>query len=326
MSNTVTAARIHQYGGPEVMQLEQVTLGDPGPGQALVRNTAIALNFYDVSERSGLYPVDLPATLGCESAGVVEAIGEDVHDIKVGDRVAVMSGPGNYAQAMIADAGQLVVLPENIDDKVAAAAMTKAMTAEFLLERCFRVRRGQTILFHAAAGGVGLVACQWAQALGVRTIGTVSTSAKAELARQNGCDVPLILGQDNLVERVLEETKGAGVPVVYDSVGKDTFEDSLDCLARLGTLVSFGQSSGDPPPFPLRLLAQHGSAFITRPGLHDYTATRQELLSSADRALTMITSGKIKITIGQTFRLAEIVEAHQALEGRRTVGSTVIIP
>jgi len=326
MSNTVTAVRVHHYGGPEVMQLEQVALGDPGPGQALVRNTAIALNFYDVYERTGLYPVDLPAPLGCESAGVVEAIGEDVHDIKVGDRVAVLAGPGNYAQAMIADAGQLVVLPEGMDDKVAAAAMTKAMTVEYLLERCFKVRRGQTILFHAAAGGVGLIACQWAQALGARIIGTVSTTVKAELARQNGCDVPLILGQDNLVERVMEETKGAGVPVVYDSIGKDTFEDSLDCLARLGMLVSFGQSSGEPPPFQPRLLAQHGSAFITRPGMHDYTATRQELVSSADRALSMITSGKIRITIGQTFRLADIVEAHEALERRRTVGSTVIIP
>ena len=326
MSNTTTAVRVHQYGGPEMMVLEQVSLADPGPGQARVRNTAIALNFYDVYERTGQYPVDLPAPLGCESVGVVEAIGDDVHDIKVGDRVAVVGGPGNYAQAMIADAGQLVVLPEGIDDKVAAAAMIKAMTVEYLLERCFKVRRGQTILFHAAAGGVGLIACQWAQALGARTIGTVSTSAKAELAKQNGCDVPLVLGLDNVVERVMEETKGAGVPVVYDSVGKDTFEDSLDCLARLGTLVSFGQASGEPPPFQPHLLAQHGSAFITRPHMRDYTATRQELVSSADRALSMISSGKVKITIGQTYRLAEIVEAHQALEGRRTVGSTVIIP
>jgi NADPH2:quinone reductase len=326
MTNTVTAARIHEHGGPEVFRLEQVSLPNPGKGQALVRNTAIALNFYDVYERTGLYPIELPATLGCESIGVVEAVGEDVHDIAVGNRVAVLGGPGNYAQAMIADAAQLVVLPEGLDDRIAAAAMTKAMTVEYLLERCFKVRRGQTILFHAAAGGVGLIACQWARALGARTIGTVSTAAKAELARENGCDVPLILGQDNLVERVREETNGAGVPVVYDSIGKDTFEDSMDCLARLGTLVSFGQSSGEPEPFRPRLLAQHGSAFITRPGMHDYTATRQELISCADRAMSMITSGKVRITIGQTFALADIADAHRALEGRKTVGSSVILP
>ncbi len=324
--NTITAARIHEHDGPEVLKLEQVTLPDPGPGQALVRNTAIALNFYDVYERTGLYPIELPATLGSESVGAVEAVGADVKDIAVGQRVAVLGGPGNYAQAMIADAGQLVVLPEGIDDRVAAAAMTKAMTVEYLLERCFKVRRGQTILFHAAAGGVGLIACQWAKALGVRTIGTVSTSAKAELARKNGCDLPLILGEDDIVARVREETKGKGVPVVYDSIGKDTFEMSLDCLARLGTLVSFGQSSGEPEPFQPRVLAQHGSIFITRPGMHDYTATRQELVACAKRALSMITSAKVSITIGQTFPLSEIADAHRALEGRRTVGSTVILP
>ncbi|MBN33766.1 MAG: hypothetical protein CMM46_03965 [Rhodospirillaceae bacterium] len=326
MSTGTTAVRVHEHGGPEVMRIEEVSLPDPGPDEALVRNTAIALNFYDVYERTGLYPVALPMTPGSESVGVVEAVGEDVRDLDVGDRVAVLTGPGNYAQAMIAPASHLVPLPTGIDDRTAAAAMTKAMTVEYLLERCFQVRRGQTILFLSAAGGVGLIACQWARALGVRMIGTVSTEAKADLARQHGCDVVLILGRDNIVDRVREETGGHGVPVVYDSVGKDTFDDSMDCLARCGTMVSFGQSSGEPPAFQTRMLAQHGSAFITRPGMHDYTATRQELLASADRALSMITSGKVKITIGQTFRLDQTAEAHAALEGRRTVGSTVLIP
>jgi len=326
MTGSVTAVRIHEYGGPEVLKLEQVDLPPLEPGEARVRNTAIGLNFYDIYERIGLYPITLPTTPGCESAGVVEAIGDDVSDIAVGDRVAVLTGPGNYAEAMNVDAAQLVKLPDGIDEKTAAACATKIMTVEFLLERCFPVRRGQTILFHAAAGGVGLIACQWAKALGARVIGTVSTEDKAALAKKNGCDVPLILGQDDLVARVKEETKGQGVPVVYDSVGKDTFEQSLDCLARRGTMVSFGQSSGQPDPFRPLLLAQKGSIFITRPGMWDYTATRQELLASADRAFSMITSGKVKITIGQTFRLAEIAEAQTALEGRRTVGSTVIIP
>jgi len=326
MANTITAARIHQHGGPEVIQLEQIALPDPGPGEALVRNTAIALNYYDVYERTGLYPIDLPATLGCESAGVIEAVGSGVTDLRVGDRVAVLAGPGNYAQAMIAPASALVPLPDDIDEKTAAAVMTKAMTVEYLLERCFKVRRGQTILFHAAAGGVGLLACQWARALGVTTIGTVSTPEKAALAADAGCDLPVVLGQEDFVEVVKRETKGKGVPVVYDSIGKDSFHQSLDCLARRGTMVSFGQSSGEPEPFQPRLLARHGSIYITRPGMGDYTATRQELLSSAERVFAMLAGGKLSVTIGQSFPLAEVAEAHRALEGRRTMGSTVILP
>ena len=325
-ANTITAARIHQHGGPEAIVLEQVALPDPGPGQALVRNTAIALNFYDVYERTGLYAIDLPATLGCESAGIVEAVGPDAGDIRVGDRVAVLAGPGNYAQAMIAPVSALVPLPAGVDEKTAAALMTKAMTVEYLLERCFRVRRGQTILFHAAAGGVGLLACQWARALGVTTIGTVSTRQKAELAAQAGCDRPVVMGEEDFVEVVRRETRGNGVPVVYDSIGKDTFHGSLACLARRGTMVSFGQSSGEPEPFQPRLLARHGSAYITRPGMGDYTATRQELLASAERVFSMLAGGKLSVTIGQTFPLTEIAGAHRALEGRATVGSTVILP
>ncbi|MBT6509038.1 MAG: quinone oxidoreductase, partial [Rhodospirillaceae bacterium] len=208
----------------------------------------------------------------------------------------------------------------------AAACMTKAMTVEYLLERCFQIRRGQTILFHAAAGGVGLIACQWATTLGARVIGTVSTQAKADLARQNGCDVPVIMAQEDLVERVRQETGGKGVPVVYDSIGKDSFDASLDCLARRGTMVSFGQSSGEPEPFRPLLLAQKGSIYITRPGMWDYAATRGELLASAERVFSMIASGKVKITIGQTFGLDETAAAHDALENRQTVGSTVILP
>jgi NADPH:quinone reductase len=325
-ANTITAARIHEHGGPEVFRLEQVVLPDPGPGEVLVRNTAIALNFYDVYERTGLYPIDLPATLGCESAGVIEAVGPEVADLRVGDRVAVLAGPGNYAQAMIAPASALVPLPAEVDEKTAAAAMTKAMTVEYLLERCFRVRRGQTILFHAAAGGVGLLACQWARALGVRTIGTVSTGEKAERAAAAGCDVPVVFGQEDVAEVVRRETRGKGVPVVYDSIGKDSFQLSLACLARRGTLVSFGQSSGEPEPFQPRLLARHGSIYITRPGMGDYTATRQELLSSAERVFAMLAGGKLVVSIGQTFALEDIAEAHRALEGRATVGSTVILP
>lgn len=326
MNNTITAARIHEHGGPEVIALEQIALPDPGPGEARVRNTAIALNFYDVYERTGLYPIDLPATLGCESAGVVEAVGPQAGDIKVGDRVAVLSGPGNYAEAMIAPVASLVPLPVGIDEKIAAAAMTKAMTVEFLLERCFKVRRGQTILFHAAAGGVGLLACQWARALGVTTIGTVSTREKARLAQEAGCDLAVVTSEEDFVDAVARETKGKGVPVVYDSIGKDTFEGSLKCLARRGTMVSFGQSSGEPDPFRPRLLARHGSIYITRPGMGDYTATRQELLSSAGRVFAMLESGKLSVTIGQTFPLADIAEAHRALEGRATTGSTIILP
>lgn len=326
MSATTRAVRLARCGGPEVLEFADVALDPPGAGEVRVRNTAIALNFYDIYERRGLYPVDLPVTPGSESAGVVEALGAGVGHLVEGDRVAVLTGPGNCAGAMNADASRVVRLPEEIDETVAAAMMTKAMTVECLLERCVPVRRGQTIVFHAAAGGVGLIACQWARALGARVIGTVSTDAKARLARMNGCHVPVIWGKDSLEDVVRAETGGEGVPVVFDSIGRTTFESSLACLARRGTLVSFGQSSGEPEPFRVLLLAARGSIFVTRPILDDYTATRLELEASARRVFDMVGTGKVKVTIGQTFELADIAKAHELMEERRTTGSTVLIP
>ncbi|MCY4608879.1 MAG: quinone oxidoreductase [bacterium] len=326
MSATTRAVRLTRCGGPEVLELADTVLDPPGAGEVRVRNTAIALNFYDIYERRGLYPIDLPVTPGSESAGVVEALGAGVQHLAVGDRVVVLSGPGNCAEAMNADASRVVRLPGDIDETVAAAMMTKAMTVEYLLERCVPVRRGQTVVFHAAAGGVGLIACQWARALGARVIGTVSSDAKARLARMNGCHVPVIWGQDTLEDVVRTETGGKGVPVVFDSIGRTSFETSLACLARRGTLVSFGQSSGEPEPFRMLLLAATGSIFMTRPTLDDYTATRLELEASARRVFDMVGTGKLKVTIGQTFDLADIAKAHELMESRHTTGSTVLVP
>jgi len=326
VSATTRAVRLTRCGGPEVLELADTVLDPPGAGEVRVRNTAIALNFYDIYERRGLYPIDLPVTPGSESAGVVEALGAGVQHLAVGDRVVVLSGPGNCAEAMNADASRVVRLPGDIDETVAAAMMTKAMTVEYLLERCVPVRRGQTVVFHAAAGGVGLIACQWARALGARVIGTVSSDAKARLARMNGCHVPVIWGQDTLEDVVRTETGGKGVPVVFDSIGRTSFETSLACLARRGTLVSFGQSSGEPEPFRMLLLAATGSIFMTRPTLDDYTATRLELEASARRVFDMVGTGKLKVTIGQTFDLADIAKAHELMESRHTTGSTVLVP
>ncbi len=326
MSATTRAVRLTRCGGPEVLELADTVLDPPGAGEVRVRNTAIALNFYDIYERRGLYPIDLPVTPGSESAGVVEALGAGVQHLAVGDRVVVLSGPGNCAEAMNADASRVVRLPGDMDETVAAAMMTKAMTVEYLLERCVPVRRGQTVVFHAAAGGVGLIACQWARALGARVIGTVSSDAKARLARMNGCHVPVIWGQDTLEDVVRTETGGKGVPVVFDSIGRTSFETSLACLARRGTLVSFGQSSGEPEPFRMLLLAATGSIFMTRPTLDDYTATRLELEASARRVFDMVGTGKLKVTIGQTFDLADIAKAHELMESRHTTGSTVLVP
>ena len=285
MTTITRAVRLARCGGPEVLELAETVLDPPGPGEVRVRNTAIALNFYDIYERSGLYPLDLPATPGSESAGVVEALGAGVQHLEVGDRVAVLTGPGNCAEAMNADASRVVRLPGDMEETVAAAMMTKAMTVEYLLERCHPVRRGQPIVFHAAAGGVGLIACQWARALGAQVIGTVSSDAKARLARMNGCQRPVIWGEETPEDVVAAETGGRGVPVVFDSIGRTTFESSLACLARCGTLVSFGQSSGEPDPFRMLLLAAKGSIFITRPVLDDYTATRLETRSQRPACL-----------------------------------------
>jgi NADPH:quinone reductase len=324
----VGMVRVHEVGGPEVLRFEQVEVGEPGPGQARLRQTAVGLNFIDVYFRTGLYPAPgLPFTPGLEGAGVVEAIGEGVTEVAVGDRVAYAAPPiGAYAEARLMQADRLVRLPDAIGDQQAAAMMLKGMTAHYLLRRTFPVKAGQTILFHAAAGGVGLIACQWAKHLGARVIGTVGSEAKAQLARAHGCDVPIRYDREDVVARVRELTGGKGVPVVYDSVGKDTFEQSLDCLAPRGMLVAFGQSSGNIPPLNLGILSQKGSLYVTRPTLMTYTAARDDLLASAKELFDVVQSGAVKIEINQTFALREAAQAHRALEGRKTTGSTILLP
>lgn len=320
--------RMHEVGGPEVMRYEQVEVGAPGPGQARIRQTAVGLNFIDVYFRTGLYPAPaLPFTPGLEGAGVVEAVGEGVTDLAVGQRVAYAAPPiGAYAEVRLHQADRLVVLPDGISDEQAAAMMLKGMTAHYLLRRTFRVEPGQTILFHAAAGGVGTIACQWAKHLGATVIGTVGSEEKAALARAHGCDHPIRYDKEDLVARVRELTGGKGVPVVYDSVGQSTFDKSLDCLAPLGMLVSFGQSSGSIPPVNLGILSQKGSLYVTRPTLMTYTAARGDLVAAASELFEVVQSGAVTINVNQRFPLREAAAAHRALEGRQTTGSTVLQP
>jgi NADPH2:quinone reductase len=322
------AIRVHEVGGPEVMRYEQVEVGAPGPGQVRIRQTAVGLNFIDVYFRTGLYPAPaLPFTPGLEGAGVVDATGDGVSEFAVGQRVAYAAPPmGSYAEARLHQADRLVAVPEAISDEQAAAMMLKGMTAHYLLRRTFRVERGQTILFHAAAGGVGLIACQWAKHLGATVIGTVGSEEKAELARAHGCDHPIRYDQEDLVARVRELTGGKGVPVVYDSVGQSTFEKSLDCLAPLGMLVSFGQSSGAIPPVNLGILSQKGSLYVTRPTLMTYTAARSDLVAAAKELFEVVASGAVRIEVNQRFPLREAAAAHRALEGRKTTGSTILQP
>ncbi len=320
------AVRIHRTGGPEVLTLETVDAGQPGAGEVLVRQTAIGLNFIDTYQRSGLYPLALPATLGMEAAGVVEALGSGVADFGVGDRVAYPMTAGAYAGERIMPADRLVRIPDGVSDEIAAAMMLKGMTVEYLLMRTFPVQEGQTILFHAAAGGVGLIACQWARALGVRVIGTVSTGEKAALASAHGCDHPIVTSSEDIAERVMDITGGKGVPVVYDSIGRDTFDASLAVLAPRGTLVSFGQSSGPVESFNPARLAAGGSLYYTRPGLANYIASREDLDLSAERLFSMVGSGKVQIEINQRYALDDVERAHRDLEGRRTTGSTVLLP
>ena len=317
--------RIHKPGGPEVLKLEEVKLANPKAGEVRLRQTAIGLNFIDTYHRSGLYPLSMPVTLGTEAAGIVEAVGRGVTDVKEGDRVAYAGVAGAYADARNIAADRLVKLPRWISDQQAAAMMLKGMTAEYLIRRTYRVRKGETVVFHAAAGGVGLIACQWLKQLGVSVIGTVGSDAKAKLAKRHGCRYPVLYKRQNLAKRVKEITKGAGVPVVYDSVGASTFEQSLDCLAPRGMLVSFGNASGPVPPFEPGILAAKGSLYFTRPSLAAYTASREDLLKSA-RALFGAVKKGVKIRVDQTYKLKDIVKAHKALEGRRTTGSTVLIP
>ena len=322
------AIRIHRHGGPEVMSWEDYDPGAPGDGELRVRHTAVGLNFIDVYHRSGLYPLaSFPAGIGLEAAGVVEETGPGVSDLAPGDRVAYASPPtGSYSEVRNIAADRVVRIPEGVEDRTAAAMMLKGMTAEYLLRRTFPVQAGQTILFHAAAGGVGLIACQWAKHLGATVIGTVSTPGKAELARAHGCDHPIITGDEDIAARVRDITGGVGVPVVYDSVGKDSFDASLDCLSPRGTMVLFGQSSGPVPSFDLGLLAAKGSLYITRPSLMAYTASREDLVASADALFEVIAGGMVRIEIMQTYPLAEAARAHRDLEARKTTGSSVLLP
>jgi len=322
------AIRIHETGGPDVMRWEEVTVGEPAPGQARVRHSAVGLNFIDVYHRTGLYPLpSLPSGIGQEAAGVVEAVGAGVTDIKVGDRVAYASPPpGSYAEARLMPADRLVVLPDNIAERTAAAMMLKGMTAQYLLRRTYRVQPGDAVLVHAAAGGVGLIACQWARHLGATVIGTVGNDEKAELARAHGCHHVIVYSRENFVQRVKEITGGAGVAVVYDSVGKDVFMDSLDCLRPLGMMVTFGNASGPVPAIEPLVLSTKGCLFLTRPTLMVYTAKRADLLASAAELFEVVASGAVKIEVQQTYPLAEAAQAHRDLEARRTTGSTLLLP
>ncbi len=322
------AIRVHATGGADALRYEEVEVGQPGAGEIRLRQTAIGLNYIDVYFRTGLYPAPgLPFTPGLEAAGVVEAVGDGISDVNVGDRVAYAAPPlGAYAVERLMPADKVVPVPDGVSDEQAAAMMLKGMTAWYLLRRTFPVQSGQTILFHAAAGGVGLIACQWAKSLGVEVIGTVGSEAKAELARAHGCAHVIRYDQEDVVARVGEITGGKKVPVVYDGVGKDTFEASLDCLAARGMLVSFGQSSGKIEPFDIGVLSAKGSLFLTRPTLMTYTATREDLLTAAKDLFGVVESGAVKIEINQRFPLADAKAAHEALEGRRTTGSTLLMP
>jgi len=318
------AIRVQQPGGPEQMRWQEVEVGEPGPGEVLLRQTAVGLNFIDVYHRSGLYPQALPFTPGVEGAGVVESIGPGVDGLNLGDRVAYAGPIGGYAEKRLIAADRLVKLPDDISDEQAAAMMLQGMTVDMLIKRVRPLKAGETILVHAAAGGVGLILCQWASALGATVIGTVSTEEKAELARANGCDHPILYKSQDFVALVDEFTGGMKVPVVYDSVGKDTFLRSLDCLAPRGMMVSFGQSSGAIEPFSPGILAQKGSLFLTRPTLFNYIAERRDLEQSATALFDMVRAGKVRIDIGQRFPLSQAAEAHRSLEARETTGSTVL--
>jgi len=323
----VKAIRINRVGGPEVMELVDVDLPPPGPGEVRMRHEAIGLNYIDVYHRTGLYPQPMPGALGVEGAGVVEAVGEGVTEFKPGDRVAYGGRPlGAYAEARNIPASQLLHLPKNIDFDTAAAMMLQGLTVQYLFHRTVPLKAGDTILFHAAAGGVGLIACQWARVMGVNLIGTVGSAEKAALATAAGAAHVINYNQENFTERVKELTGGKGVSVVYDSIGKDTFTGSLDCLQPLGMMVSFGNASGPVPPFSLSELASRGSLFITRPSLMAYMAKREDLAASAKSLFGVVGSGEVKIDIRQRYALADVQQAHRDLEARKTTGSTILLP
>lgn len=318
------AIRIHQTGGPDKLQWEGVEVGAPGPDQVLLKQTAVGLNYIDVYHRTGLYPLPLPFIPGMEAAGVVDSVGKGVTYLKAGDRVAYASVIGAYTEKRVIAADRLVKLPNTIDDKTAAAMMLQGMTARYLIRDIYKVGPGDTILIHAAAGGVGLIVCQWAAALGATVIGTVSSDEKAALAKANGCHYPIVYTREDFQTRLLEITGGEKLPVVYDSVGKDTFMKSLDCLRPRGIMVLFGASSGPVPPFDLSLLSQKGSLLITRPTLATFVATRQQLEENSADLFEMVGSGKVKIHINQTYPLKDAAQSHRDLEARKTTGSTVL--
>ena len=320
------AVRFHKTGGPEVLQLDDVTVGDPGQGQVRVRHTAIGVNFIDTYQRSGLYPMQLPQTAGNEGAGVVEAVGPGVTLVKPGDRVAYTGQVGSYSGQRLLQADRLVKIPEGISDEQAASMMLKGMTVQYLIHRTYPVKAGDTVLWHAAAGGVGLIACQWLKALGATVIGTVGSDEKAKLAKAHGADHVINYSTENFVERVKAITGGKGVPVVYDSVGKSTWEGSLDCLRPLGMWVSFGNASGPVPPLNTAILAQKGSLFLTRPTLITYTASRADLEMTSRSLFDIVKSGKVKIEITARYKLADAAQCHRDLEGRKTAGSVILLP
>ncbi len=321
------AIRIHEHGGPDVLRWEDVEVGAPGPGQVRVKHSAVGLNYLDTYQRSGLYPLQLPITLGMEGAGVVEELGAGVNGLAVGDRVAYAAPPpGSYSEARLSPADRLIKLPDGIGDQQAAAMMLQGMTVQYLIRQTHRVQAGETVLFHAAAGGVGLIACQWLKHLGATIIGTVGSAEKAELAKAHGCTHTINYREEDFAERVKEITGGKGVPVVYDSIGKDTVDGSLQCLSPLGLMVTFGNASGPIPPFELGRLGAGGSLFITRPTVMTYTAKRADLEAMAAELFEVVLSGAVKIEINQTFPLAETAQAHRDLEARKTTGSTVLLP
>ncbi len=320
------AVRFHKQGGPEVMQYEDVQVGDPGPGQARIRHTAIGVNFVDTYQRSGLYPMQLPQVAGNEAAGVVDAVGQGVTDLKAGDRVAYTGLPGSYCDLRVVPADRLVKLPQGITEEQAASMMLKGLTVHYLIHTTYPVKKGETVLWHAAAGGVGLIACQWLKAMGVTVIGTAGSDEKASLAKAHGAEHVVNYSRENFVERVQSITGGKKVPVVYDSVGKTTWEGSLECLRARGLMVSFGNASGPVAPVNLGILSAKGSLYVTRPTLATHIATRADLMQRANDLFEMVTSGKLKIETTKRYKLADAQQAHRDLEGRKTTGSIVLQP
>jgi NADPH2:quinone reductase len=320
------AVRYHKQGGPEVMQVDDVQVGDPGAGQVRIRHTAIGVNFVDTYQRSGLYPMQLPSVAGNEGAGVVEAVGSGVKDLKKGDRVCYTGIPGSYCEERLVPADRMVKLPKGISEEQAASMLLKGMTVHYLIFTTYKVKKGDTVLWHAAAGGVGLIACQWLKKLGVTTIGTVGSDDKAKLAKAHGCHHVINYSRENFVERVKEITKGKKLPVVYDAVGKSTWDGSLDCLQPRGLMVSFGNASGAVPPVNLGILSTKGSLYVTRPTLATHIASRADLVKRSKDLFEVVKSGKVKIETTARYKLADAQSAHRDLEGRKTTGSVVLVP